>query len=162
MISAAEIGRPPELDSSQFNDVVASAELAEVRLVNSSFSVQPVYFDAKEAENFEFNLNSNSHEPYFDDESLSLFAAFDYSVQVKKEDEVILECKAQYVTVFNLNKAFDFKLIAYFARKVGSNISYPYFREHVAGQSWASGTNLPVLPLMKIGAGEAAKAPKET
>ncbi|MEZ5894996.1 MAG: hypothetical protein R3C51_01225 [Parvularculaceae bacterium] len=148
---ASELGRPPQLDSAEHNRLVEAAELDDIRMMQSSFSVVPRYFDEAIADMRNFEINSSITEPVFDAESKKLISAFEYCIEVNIEGEQLLYCKAMYLVAFTIEGDFDLETMKYFARRVGRNASYPYFREFASSQSWASNADLPILPILKTG-----------
>ncbi|MCB2114450.1 MAG: hypothetical protein R3C42_05975 [Parvularculaceae bacterium] len=155
---SGKFGRPRDLDPVEYNRLIDAAELQDIRLVSSNFFVEPEYYDPNNAENRVFGIEDSITEPEFDDESNALFAAFEFIVKVQIEEKLLLSCTASYVVGFRIEGQFDLDLMKYFARRIGRNATYPYFRDHAAQLSWASGAQLPILPIMKTGSAKKSAA----
>jgi preprotein translocase subunit SecB len=145
------LGDSGTIDPEKHNRLVDAAELEDIKLVSSSFSIEPDYFNEQLASEFTFKIDAEMGEPTFDADARRLFASFEYTVAVSHNETTVLRCTAAYLVIFLIDGEHDEQLMQYFAKRVGRNASYPYFREYSAAQSWASGANLPILPIMKTG-----------
>ena len=154
---ADELQRPENLPTKEYNKIVESAELEEIKLVKSSFFVTPEYFSEEIQDKRVFSIDKKVGEPSYLASSGQLIAGFDYAVEVKFEEKHLLQCEATYIVVFLVEGDFDEEALKYYARRTGRSASYPYFRQYAATQSWASGADLPLLPFLKTNPGKAPK-----
>ena len=138
-----------ELNPAEYNRLVECATLEEIRLVESAFFIAPNYFDEEFSAERRFRTNQKADAPVYDEESSSLVCGFEFSVEVMKDEQKLLTCSAHYIVFFAFAERVDNETAKFFANRTGRNAAYPYFRQFAASQSWASGANLPILPILK-------------
>jgi preprotein translocase subunit SecB len=155
--AADELQRPEYLLTQEYNKIVEAAELQEIKLVKSSFVINPDYFSEDIQNKRIFSIDRKVSEPSYDAASEQLVAGFDYAVGVKVDEKHLLTCEASYIVVFSVEGEFDEEALKYYARRTGRSASYPYFRQYAASQSWASGADLPLLPFLKTNSGTKTK-----
>ena len=156
---ADELQRPEHLPTREYNKIVEAAELEEIKLVKSSFVIAPDYFSEEIQNKRMFSIDKKVSEPSYVAASGQLIAGFDYAVEVKVDDKLLLNCEASYIVVFSVEGDFDEEALKYYARRTGRSASYPYFRQYAASQSWASGAGLPLLPFLKTNSGSKSQEP---
>ncbi|MEM6413542.1 MAG: hypothetical protein AAF720_02675 [Pseudomonadota bacterium] len=141
---------PSALEAKAYNKVVESATIEDIRLIGSEFQIEPGYFaDDGEVERC-FVRNIGTGEVTYSKEERILTVSFEFSIQVTRKDALLLKCRALYVVFFTLSEEVDENSARSFAKRTGKNAAYPYFREFASSQSWASGADLPILPILKF------------
>jgi hypothetical protein len=139
-----------ELERQAYNSIVYGAQLRDIALISSNFEVKPQYFSAR-LENAQLNhaINMEFSEPSYDDESGLLLAQMDWSVTAKKGRSQHLKLTARYMLTYSGVPSVESRHMSEFIRRVGRFATYPYFRNFVSQMSWASGAELPILPVLK-------------
>jgi len=135
-----------KFDKEDYNAVVKGAQLLEVALTASEFTIKPEFFsdEGKRKLGTEYELLNCD----FQDHILIILVRF--GATARQGNKKLLKVKADYNVVFEV--AGD-DLNAEAAKAFGSHMAqftaYPYFRQHVAALSWESGADLPVLPIIR-------------
>lgn len=154
------------LDIDKYNEVVASAELGDISLVNANFSLDTEYFakrsEAEEGEgSIEFLKNLKIQELTYEEKEGFVGASFNWSLEVKSKRKQLLKLDCEYICYYTNVPGMDREVVEVFMKRVGRFATYPYFRSLASQMSWASGTDLPLLPVLKerIKSSSQAKAP---
>lgn len=138
---------PPSRTAS-YNDVVKASELSSVMLVRLEYAVDPEFFKSRQDCDLSFNVEVLGTE--FDPESGQASAIFQWTVEAKLEEKSLLACSAGYVAAYNnMQPDLDPDAVRGFIQRFGRFATYPYFRAMVAHVTWASGVDLPVMPILR-------------
>lgn len=138
------------IEPGTYNQVVNCATLREIRLIESYFSLAPEYFSSDpDAEEISLSRDQSEGDVDYFEEDGVLVAGFRFAVLGERDGERLLDCHAKYIVFFALEEQVDRNAALVFAKRTGKNATYPYFREFVASQSWASGADLPILPILR-------------
>lgn len=132
-----------------YSQVVDKAELNAVRLINSEFSVSPVYFDTDQQTDSEFFYDVTTESRVFDSEAGIGFVFLFCEAGARREDESLVSCVAKYIVSYNGLEGCDDEAAGVFLSKVGRFTCYPYFRTLFATLNASAGTDLPSLPVLK-------------
>lgn len=132
-----------------YNEVVESAELGDIRLVEMDFKVKPTYFEESERPKHRAKFNCNISNIAYDAESASLGGMIEWTVGIELGRKKLLSVKAVYIVIYDSVPNVDQIHIDAFFKKVGRFATYPYFRSAVSQLSWASRADLPTLPVLK-------------
>jgi len=138
-------------ESSEYNTIVNAATIEDVRLVESAFSVEPDYFADDDEVEREFSRGISESDVTYAKKENVLSASFEFAIEVQRDQAILLKCRARYIVFFSFIEEVDKEAAVFFAKRTGRNAAYPYFRQYVAAQSWASGAELPILPILKSG-----------
>jgi hypothetical protein len=131
-----------------YNQVVQTAELRDIKLVASVFSVSPEYY-AGQPEALDMILSDKLDWVNFDEAGTLATASFDWSADCKRDDEDLLSVSATYIIAYAFSASAGRRYVEAFIQNVGRFALYPYFRALVAQFSAASSADLPVLPIIK-------------
>lgn len=148
--------RSKTLTAAELNSAVQAAELLDIKLTESSFSVKPEFFSTSIIEpNVEKELKYGFDKIVYHVDALenkdgcagTAFA--DVSATVLFKSKIVLEIKAKYLISYSFEKMMIHDAAEAFLRRVASFSIYPYFRQLVAMYSAACGADLPTLPVFK-------------
>lgn len=141
-----------------YNSVVASAQLAAIRLVRSSFVVTPEYLMAEPSPTAAHSLSFGGRLAHSDVNAQAghVLALFEWWVEAKPKDgdEVRLRIDCAYLVEY---AGLDMQVLGVddaaraFVRRVGRFAVFPYVRALVSRLSAEAGADLPLLPLLKEG-----------
>jgi hypothetical protein len=141
--------KPPEpasVSPSEYNAVVANAELVDVLLVGASFKIDAKYFDSRPNRVLQFGLNTVR--VVVDEETGTARGAFSWSVKAVDDSDQLLKATATFIAVYRKLEGQKPEAIEIYIRKLGPFTTYPYFRSHMSELSWLSKANLPILPVL--------------
>jgi len=138
-----------EVDPDAYNHVVSSTSMIDVRLIDSRFCVKPEYYDEDTKTKHKFHSTREIGNVVFGHPDEFFYVPVNFEVSVKNGNRKDLVCSTQYLVLFQNTTDFDERSARLFAAKVGIHAAYPYFRSFLASQSWASGAELPTLPILK-------------
>lgn len=143
-------------DQEIYNKFVERIELFDIRLINFMYNSTPSYFEimAKEEELQAPNaLKRSFHrelsKPHHSKEDEILVSNIEWRIEIRKGRKKVLEIKANYLVAYEKATAVEDEYVSKFINRVVPFTTYPYFREKVSNFSWASGANLPILPVLK-------------
>lgn len=142
------IGIDPAEEARQaYNAVVRDADLKAVQLLNISFGVEPAFFVEKSKRKFDVKIELGQSD--YDPDKGAVVAAVKLVVSVKKSRLNALQCKAEYIVVYENLVGRKEEAVRQFVDRVAPFACYPYFRSVFATLDWAAGTKLPPLPVHK-------------
>lgn len=130
--------------AAEYNDVAMAAQLLEIRLLKSNFSVEPEFSSAEEDVNLSFGREALSC--FYEAGGTSVAGIFKYHVFGKRGRAKLLKCEAEYVVIYRVPDTSAEEAARGFCRNVGTFAAYPYFRALVAQLTWGAGVTLPPLP----------------
>jgi len=139
-----------------YNKIVQHAKLTDIKLTDGRFTLKPEYFLLAEEEEsgakkkaLVRNFNCDVSPMEIDREHGILCGFFKWTVSVKKGRKRLVSVSATFVVAYSDVPDIPDDPAHAFLEKVGSIASYPYFRSFVSQLSWASGADLPILPILK-------------
>jgi hypothetical protein len=135
---------------SAYNSVVDASELSNVLLISLTFSVDPEYY-SDDGSDRKLRFDAEVDTPHFDSESGSATGLFHWFLEAKKGEEVQLSVKSSWYILYTGLKDQNEDAIRAFVERIGRLATYPYFRTLVSQITWASGTNLPIMPVLREG-----------
>jgi hypothetical protein len=137
-----------KLSADAYNAVVDTAELLDVKMIKSSFDVQPAFFGEPE-DSLELRFDCDLAHSTFDSESKRLIAIFQCEAGAKKSRSWLLRAKFSYLVAYAVSgEPTPESAQAYMAR-VGRFTCYPYFRAHFASLCGQAGASMPPLPVLR-------------
>lgn len=146
----------PGPSASDYNQVVASAELAHLILVASEFVMKPNLhsIDLASEEQADLVLDHDVGSVSFDKEKGAVSGVFRWIVAIREKsakpgDEAFFASASYYIAYDGIKPTEDERAPKCFLEKVGKFATYPYFRTHVSHLSWASGAEIPLLPVLR-------------
>ncbi len=143
-------------DQDTYKHFVDEIELHDIKLTEFEFRVKPEYFFAvREEKEEDKDILSRSFKReivslHYEKEDEIFFATIAWNLTIKRSNKKVLHAKAEYLVVYDNAPAVEREYVERFTQKVVPFATYPYFREKVADFSWASGAELPVMPVLKI------------
>lgn len=137
-----------------YNDLVAKAEIGDIRLVEMKYSVKPEYFGALHRErNDELQLTRSFEgvltDVRYDENTKTLGGQFDWTTKVISGRKKLLQCEAKYFVIYERVPPTDIVVAEKYLLRVGRFATYPYFRSLVSQLSWESQADLPIMPVLK-------------
>jgi hypothetical protein len=132
----------------KYNAVVSAARIVAVNLIKTDFEVKPSFFGYEGELEYSFDLKSPAPVA-FDSESGNASGFFHWALTAKAAEKTVLSLVAAFWVTYDSLAGLDGEAVEAFVRRVGCFTSYPYFRSFVSQMSWASGTNLPILPILR-------------
>lgn len=140
-----------DFDSAAYEKVAQSANLREVSLANSQFSIKvPVFVEAEE-EGTQFRpafSGEPKHQSFMAGPGM-LIGSYHWNVEIKIGRIKALKMSAEYVLIYSgLADAPEDYVKLYFA-KLARFTSYPYFRALLAMNVSGTGISIPPLPSLK-------------
>lgn len=144
----------------KYNQVVGSAELETVQLLDMSFEVKPAFF-APDAENT-LSYDIDFDECHYSDDKAVAMALVNCGVLAKNGEEEDLIFSARYSVVYSFSARCDDEAVEAFLKRVAVFTCFPYFRTMFANVAWAANTHLPPLPVHKEPVAPKKKATQKT
>ena len=139
--------KAPAPSSAAYNAFVASADVRDIRLIKSEFSVSPEALEERHALRREHACDiTQSH---YDSDNKLLYAWVAASAACYWKRKRILSSKCQYLIVYTVNAEPDDAAVPVFIRRVARFAAYPYFRSHFAHLASQAGLEIPPLPVIK-------------
>lgn len=132
-----------------YNDVVERAELSDIKLIDLNFKIKPVYFDPEVRDKAKRSFNVATSNFFYDEETLMLGGMFEWEVKAEAARKRIFVAKAVYLVVYDNVPNVGTVHSEAFLTRVGRFATYPYFRSLVSQVSWASGAEVPIMPVLK-------------
>jgi hypothetical protein len=147
----------------EYNEAVARAELIDLRLIGSSWSIDLSLLD--EIEQLEKQIDQAIvGDPHFDKENGMLMGQVMCQLSIpsngaekgsendESEEELdkVVACNATYVVVFRVPQTLSINDATKFFASTSSFAVWPYFRTHVANLAAESRIELPPLPLKTL------------
>lgn len=151
--SSKKTPSPPKLivggegfDVDAYNDIARSAKLIDVRLVESSFSINPevVQDDASETQ-AAYSFGGDCGGSSLSASGLCI-GVYDWWSEIRRGRKKPLKATCKYVVAYENLRGKDERHVEVFFRKIAKFASFPYFRVHVAMHVAAAGLTLPPLP----------------
>lgn len=135
------------IPAEEYNAVVETAHLLDVKMIASEFSVRAPFF-SEEKEGVRFVYGCEAGTQHYNAEDGRLLGMFHVEAGAKKSRKFLLKAKATYVIAFAVEgKPTQEGALAYLSR-VGSFGCWPYFRAHFATLCASAGAEAPPLPIM--------------
>lgn len=137
----------PTVDPQDYNRVVDAAELVDVKLVKSSFDLQPAFFAA--SDEVAFRYGCDLERSTYDQESNFLVGEIAVEAGCKLGRRWVLKVRSTYVVAFSVAGKPPVEAAKTYLERVGRFTAYPYFRAHFAALCSAAGAEVPPLPVLK-------------
>jgi preprotein translocase subunit SecB len=134
----------------RYAEVVSSAEIRAIRLINSDFNVEAQAI-SRDHSKWKLNYGCDVVESRYDASRKLLTALVATSVVCKFGRRNILSHRCKYVVVYDVSGDPEEEAALQFVERVGRFAAYPYFRTLFADMTTQAGVNLPPLPVLKEG-----------
>lgn len=134
------------ISASDYNEVIASAHLLDVKMIQSDFLVKVGFFATEEAER-RYVFGCDQGPTHFSEGRL--IGTFKVEAGIKRSREFILRAKATYIIAFAIDGEVTEEASLAYLRRVGSFACWPYFRANFAQLCAAAGAEVAPLPVMK-------------
>jgi len=135
-----------ELKLSDYNKLVASAELIDVKLIKSEFEVHGSFFSSDEAARGLRYACEVAKAVYEGD---VLLGEIHMLAGCKAGRKWSLKARAAYLVAFHVSGGAPKEAAEYYVEKVARFSAYPYFRAHFAALCQGAGAEVPPLPVLK-------------
>lgn len=132
------------IDPKVYNEIARCAKLLAVQLVESTFTISPVFFDP-DVEG-RHGVDFTDAHASFDEESRVTTSIFHFETYVRKGKKKAFCMKAKFVVFYRVSDGCDATHALAFSRKTGLIACYPYFRAHVAATASMANAEVPILP----------------
>ncbi|MBO9710470.1 MAG: hypothetical protein J7521_19890 [Caulobacter sp.] len=132
----------------EYNAVVTGADLIDVKLISSTFNVEPVFFSQDKGKmNLSFGCEVAT-QFYLRDER-KIIGTFLMEAGSKIGRKWVLRAKSTYLVVFDVEGDPSEEGALSYLRRIGKFVCYPYFRAHFAELCSGAGAEMPPLPVMR-------------
>jgi hypothetical protein len=137
------------LDYDVYAKVSTAAQLRDIKLLESAYSIKPEVFEVTEdLENMNHGFSGECTQLFFDEEAGLALGHYRWSAEVKSGRKKVLKLQADYLVAYTGLTDCDEGHVRFFFEKVGRFATYPYFRALFSHQSSESGLMLPPLPTL--------------
>ncbi|TMM50193.1 hypothetical protein [Qipengyuania marisflavi] len=133
-----------KVDPDAYNLVAKSARLLGIQLIESNFSISPLYFEETSGKAPSIEI-SDVHES-FDFEKGVATCIFQFETFEKRGRKKAFSLKDKFVVYYRIDCDCDELHATSFARRTGLMAVYPYFRAHLAQTSSLANADVPILP----------------
>lgn len=137
---------PPAFTSTEYNEVVASAELLTIQVAKTKFDVRPDFYDPEVQKKLAFDHQEAGAS--FDAEQNVVIGRFQFGCEAMDRRKLLLKATAEYNVIYEVHEGANPEAVKAFCNRVGIYAAYPYFRALVAHLCWAANAKLPPLPVI--------------
>lgn len=137
----------PSIPADDYNAVVNSAHLLDVKMISSEFSIKAPFF-SEDRDDIRFVYGCELGAQHFNLEDGRLIGTFFVEAGAKKSRKFLLKAKATYLIAFAIEGAPTEESALAYLKRVGSFGCWPYFRSHFATLCASAGAEAPPLPIM--------------
>jgi hypothetical protein len=140
--------KPQRPTAEEYNALVNSAELMDIKLIKSDFDVQPIFFsteDDKKSYRYDCELARSFHREGGD----YIFAEVALEAGCKVGRKWLLRSKSTYLVAYALDRPTSEAAALEYLKKVARFTAFPYFRAHFAEQCSQAGAVVQPLPVLK-------------
>jgi len=138
----------PSVIPAEYNKLVATAQLREIRLVKSEFSLDAEALGAEQA-SWKHVHSCEIQQSHYDSDDDLLVAWVNAEASCIKKRKKIVSAKCRYLIIYHVDGKPDDAIVNAFAKRVARFAAYPYFRTHFAELASQAGLFLPPLPIIK-------------
>lgn len=140
--------RPSKIDAKAYNEVVASARLADLRLISSRSEVKPEALEGDRS-GWELKAGDELVDWKFEDDKGRLWARISFKAECidGRRKQIVVE--GDYLVVYHVEGEVDAASANLFVARVARFACYPYFRTLFATLLGQSNIVLPPLPVLK-------------
>lgn len=139
-----------ELDHDEYTKVSRCANLREIRLLNSNYSIKPEVTAALvDIDNVDLRFSGGFSVMDFDEPQGIAVGKFEWTAEVREGRKKCLKIKSTYLLVYSGLAGCKSDHVEYFFAKVGRFATYPYFRSHFNHHVVESGLMMPPLPTLR-------------
>lgn len=136
-------------DQDLYAQVSVSAQLRDIKLLGSEYSIKPEIFEVLEdLENMNHGFSGECTQLFFDEEAGVAMGHFRWSAEVKSGRKKVLKLQTDYLVAYTGLADCDEGHVRFFLEKIGRFATYPYFRALFSHHSSESGLMLPPLPTL--------------
>ena len=136
-----------------YSNVVAAANLEAVRLIRATFELAPefdsVYPNPEALAAGRLGFGGELKTSQLNAETGVAIGLFSWWIEANHGEKQLLNLNASYAITYTGLMGRDADAVRRFIDRVGRFAIYPYFRALASQFSWASETNLPILPLLR-------------
>lgn len=133
-----------QVDPNTYNAIAKCARLLGIQLIESNFSVSPLYFEETSGKAPSIDI-SDLYES-FDEETGIVTCIFQLELFEKRGRKKAISLKDKFVVYYRIDCECDELHATSFARRTGLMAVYPYFRAHLAQASSLANADVPILP----------------
>lgn len=139
-----------KLDHDVYAEIASSAELFELKLVGSAYSVKPEVFEfEKNLEKLNHSFSGHCAAFKLANETGIALSHYQWVAEVKLGRKKVLKLDTSYLISYSELADFDEEHVELFVNKVGRFATYPYFRSLFSHHMSESGIIFPPLPILK-------------
>jgi hypothetical protein len=131
----------------EYNALVNSATLQEIRLVESQFSMAPE--SIADPKLWKLMQSCEITESHYDADDKVLFAWVSAQASCTYKRKRVVSAKCEYLVIYNVDGDPEDVEVDIFAKRVARFAAYPYFRAHFAEVTSQAGLTLAPLPIIK-------------
>lgn len=138
----------PNPEAKAYVEVVESAQLRAIRLIESEFKMLPEVL-LPEQEGWKYGYTCDVGQTVFNEDNGVLTAWVHTTAYCRSGRRKILNLKCKYLLAYSVEGRPDAQTVERFTHAVGPYSIYPYFRAHFAEMASQGGVKAPPLPIMK-------------
>lgn len=142
--------KKPSFDVDSYNEVVAKAELAFIRLTDLSFKVDSGFLPANEGDQKDSRTFDGKLLDFLYSSDKGLAAGiFKWSVTIRRNRKIVVRHFATYRVLYEGVTDLKEESVRKYVERVGRIASFPYFRALTSHLDVEAGTRLPPLPVLR-------------
>jgi hypothetical protein len=136
-------------DYEAYSDVSKAAELHEIKLIESHYTIKPEVFSViQDFEAMNHGFVGEGGSLNYDSQKGVALGDYRWAAEIKHGRKKVLKLVANYLVVYTELHDFDETHVRFFFNKVGRFATYPYFRALFSHHTAESGILLPPLPTL--------------
>ena len=143
-----------EIDPNDYNKVVKSADLIDLRMVGCNFELKPEYliavYDEDQSAKIVQSFTANIDQGDFDSSEGVLAGEVVWSALSKLGRKRLIRVKAHYMVFYSGLEGQDEACVREFFDRNAKLQTYPYFRGLVSRLTSEAGIELPLLPILQL------------
>lgn len=133
-----------QVDPNTYNAVAKCARLLGIQLIESNFSISPLYFEETSGNIPSIEI-TDIYES-FEQETGMATCIFQLEAFEKRGRKKVFSLKDKFLVFYKITCECDELNATAFARRTGLMAVYPYFRAHLAQTSSLANADVPILP----------------
>lgn len=136
----------PIVEPDSYNEVVARAVIAGIKLLDCQFHMKPQALDPR-LQGKKYSIDVTQLEDHFDSQG-RLNGVFRFAAICRSGRTTILKVVGEYLTSYRVSGECDEAAAKLFVERIGPFAAYPYFRALHGVLTSQAGINEPTLPIL--------------
>lgn len=148
MSAKSKVPTPTLSKAGEYNNIVDAAELLDVKLIKSDFSVHPNFFVGGD-HGSDFRYACDLISSHYDQATQRLIGEVALEAGSRSGRRWALRARAVYLVAYSVSGDPAEEAAFAYLERVGRFTAYPYFRSFFAGVCADAGAIVPPLPVLK-------------